>query len=100
MFTFVEWEGKHDSNTNWLSYSVDLLLSHFQGKTSLEIKNDSTPKIHPLHYNRFNNNNNDEVDIDMIQSEEPFYSIIELFSLYVIKNNQLFEEYKILQNIE
>ena len=71
MFTFVEWEGKHDANTNWLSYSVDLLLSHFQGKTSLEIKNDSTPKIHPLHYNRFNNNNNDNmiIESDLIKDE-------------------------------
>lgn len=68
MFTFKEWEGKYiDSNTQWLSYSVDILLSHFQGKVSLEIKGDSTPKIHPLHY--FNSNKMD-IEIDSLKKDE------------------------------
>ena len=68
MFTFKEWEGKYiDLNTNWLSYSVDILLSHFQGKTSLEINGDSTPKIHSLHY--FNSNKMD-IDIDSLKKDE------------------------------
>ena len=37
-----------DSNTNWLSYSVDILLSHFQRNTPLEIKDNSTTKFNRL----------------------------------------------------
>ena len=53
-----------DSNTNWLSYSVDILLSHFQRNTPLEIKDNSITKFHPLHYNKFNNNKNDKMIIE------------------------------------
>ena len=53
-----------DSNTNWLLYSVDILLSHFQRNTPLEIKDNSTTKFNPLHYNIFNNNKNDKMIIE------------------------------------
>ena len=43
---------------------------------------------------RKNNNDNDDIDFDMIQSEEPFYSIIDFFSCYVISNKQFFDEKK------
>ena len=41
---------------------------------------------------RRNNYNDNDIDIDIINLEEPFYSIIEFLSYYVIKNNELFEE--------
>ncbi len=64
-----------DSNTNWLSYSVDILLSHFQRNTTLEIKDNSTTKFNPLHYNIFNNNINDKMIIEEDLIKDNVYDI-------------------------